>query len=186
MRAICLLLLTLANAAALVSGGLYAAPTNPPSDQTASQPEPNAVNAQSNRPNGDGGPQSDASKSGERQAPRRAGTNRPRPKVPLPRPHRPQPIAAQRTLPQAVTPANLPSSAPAPSPVVNHGSPQNEAIYRALPVRPGSAIRPVARSAVNSRHRDPNPPVIGGAPSSNSRNTGAVDGTRTKLKGSRN
>jgi hypothetical protein len=185
MRATCLLLLTLANAA-LLSGGLYAAPTNPQSDQTASQAALNAVSPQSNRPNGDGGAQSDARQSGERQAPRRAEPSHPRVKVPLARPHRPQPIAAQRTLPQAVTPANLPSSAPAPSAVVNHGSPQNEAIYRALPVRPGSAIRPVARSAVNSRHRDPNPPVIGGALSSNSRNTAVIDGTRTKLKGSRN
>ena len=185
MRAIRPLLLTLTNAA-LVSGALYAAPTNRPSDQTASQAAPNAVSPQSNRRSGDGGAQSDASKSGERQAPRRAETNRPRLKVPLARPHRPQPIAAQRTLPQAVTPANLPSSAPAPSAVVNRGSPQNEAIYRALPVRPANVIRPVAPAAGNLRHRDPNPPVVGGAPSSNSRNTAAIDGRRTKLKGSRN
>jgi hypothetical protein len=185
MKAIRFLLLTLANAA-LVSGGLYAAPTNPQSDQTASQPAPNAVSPQSNRPNGDGGPQSDASKSGERQAPRRAEPSHPRVKVPLARPHRPQPIAAQRTPPQAVTPANLPSLAPATSAVVNRGSPQNEAIYRALPVLPGSAIRPVARSAVTSRHRDPNPPVIGGAASSSRRNTAGIDGMRPILKGSRN
>jgi len=184
MKAIRLLLLMIVDAA-LLSGGLYAVPTNPAADQAASESAPKAVSAQSNRPSGDGRPQS-AAASGEQQGPRRSDKNRPRIEALATKPTRPRPIARQRTLSEAGNPANLPSPAPSQSTLVNHGSIQNEAIYRALPVRPGGTIRPVAPSAGNVRHRDPNPPVIGGAASSNSRSAAVIDGTRTKLKGPRN
>jgi hypothetical protein len=185
MKAIRLLLLTIVDAA-LLSGGLYAVPTNPAADQAASESAPKAVSAQSNRPSGTSGPQSDARASGEQQGPRRSAKNRPRSKALATKPTRPRPIAGQRALPEAGNPANVRSSVPSQPAVVNHGSIQNEAIYRALPVRPSGMIRPAAPSAGNVRHRDPNPPVIGGAASSNSRSAAVIDGTRTKLKGPRN
>lgn len=185
MKAIRLLLLTIVDAA-LVSGGLYAVSTNPAADQTASESAPKAVSAQSNRPTGNGGPQTDARASGEQQGPRPSEKNRPRSKAVATKPARPRPIAGQRTLPEAGNPTNVRSPAPSQSAVVNHGAIQNEAIYRALPVRPSGMIRPAAPAAGNVRHRDPNPPVIGGAANSNSRNTAAIDGMRTNLKGPRN
>jgi len=184
MKTICLLVLTTVDAA-LLCGGLYAVPTNPAADQAASESAPKAVSAQSNRPSGTSGSQSDARASGEQQGPRRSDKNRPRIEALATKPTRPRPIARQRTLSEAGNPANLPSPAPSQSTLVKHGSIQNEAIYRALPVRPGGTIRPVAPSAGNVRHRDPNPPVIGGAASSNSRSAAVIDGTRTKLKGPR-
>ena len=63
---------------------------------------------------------------------------------------------------------------------------QNETANNALPVRPPSAVRPrqrVSPSLNNVRHRGPNPAVIGGsAGNSNSRNTGAINGTRMHRK----
>jgi len=186
MKAVHLLLLMIVGAA-LLSGGLYAVPTNPASDQAASQSAPKAVSAQSNRPSGDGGPQGDARASGEQRDPRGSSDkNGPRGKALATKPTRPRPIAGQRALPEAGNPANVRSSVPSQPAVVNHGSIQNEAIYRALPVRPSGMIRPAAPSAGNVRHRDPNPPVIGGAASSHSRSAAVIDGTRTKLKGPRN
>jgi len=185
MKAACLLLLTIV-AAALLSGELYAVPANRASDQAASESAPKALRAQSNRPSGDGGPQSEAKQSGEQQGPGRFGKNHPRSKAAATKPNRPQPIASQRTPPEAGNLVNVRSSVPSQSAVANHGSIQNEAIYRAFPVRPSGMIRPVAPSAGNSRHRDPNPPVIGGAANSNSRSTAAIDGMRTNLNGHRN
>src|SRR4029077_12370717 len=134
MKTICLLVLTTVDAA-LLCGGLYAVPTNPVADQ-ASERAPKAVSAQSNRPSGDGRPQS-AAASGEQQGPRRSDKNRPRIEALATKPTRPRPIARQRTLPEAGNPANLPSPAPSQSTLVNHGSIQNEAIFRAIPHRRG-------------------------------------------------
>src|SRR4029077_20313107 len=96
MKAACLLLLTIV-AAALLSGELYAVPANRASDQAASESAPKALRAQSNRPSGDGGPQSEAKQSGEQQGPGRFGKNHPRRKTAATKPHRPQPLARQRT-----------------------------------------------------------------------------------------
>lgn len=85
----------------------------------------------------------------------------------------------------AANPANAFSSAH-PQAGIAVGSTQNEAIYRALPVRPGSVVRPAAPSASPIRHRDANAAMIGGAASPNSRNTGSLDGARTNLRSSRN
>ena len=99
----------------------------------------------------------------------------------------PEQVARRQEPRAAGNPANVRSLAPAQSgAVVNHSSPQNEAIYRALPVRPGAAIRPASPFAGTARHRDPNAAVIGGAADSNIRSTAAIDGTRTNLKGPRN
>jgi hypothetical protein len=162
MKIIGLLLLTIINAQ-LAHGTLYAAPPNSAQNQTASESAPKVVSGQNNRPSGDDGPHNDARAGGETQRPRRQ-----------------EPGAAGN-------PANVRSLAPAQSgAVVNHSSPQNEAIYRALPVRPSAAIRPASPFAGTVRHRDPNAAVIGGAANPNIRSTAAIDGRRTNLKGPRN
>ena len=67
---------------------------------------------------------------------------------------------------------------------------QNETVNNALPVRPPGAVRPTAASLNpsfnNVRHRGPNSAVVsgsaGGSANLNSRNTGAINGTRMNRK----
>lgn len=185
MKTICLLLAIAG--VVLVAAEVYAAPSHQATDQAASESAPKAVSAQSNRSSSDSGPQSDARESGEHHGLARSAKPRPRPKGVASKPRRPRPPARQRSVAEGANPPNVRPSAPVQSAaVVNRGSVQNEAIYRALPVRSGSAIRPGTAAGGNLRHRDPNPPVIGGAASSSNRNTAAIDGTRTNLKRSRN
>lgn len=69
-----------------------------------------------------------------------------------------------------------------PNPALS-GAKHNEAMYQALPVRPGAQASPgIAASVV--RHRDPNAAVIGGP--SSKRTAVALDGTQVKIKSSRN
>jgi len=186
MKVIGLLLLTIINAQ-LVSEALYAAPPNPAQNQTASESAPKVVNAQNNRPSGHGGLHNDARAGRETEHPRRAAKSRPPSKAGAAN-STPQEQVARRQEPRlAGSPANVRSLASAQSGAfLNHSSPQNQAIYRALPVRPGAAIRPASPFAGTVRHRDPNAAVIGGAANSNIRSTAAIDGTRTNLKGPRN
>jgi hypothetical protein len=186
MKVTCLLLLTIINAQ-LAHGTLYAAPPNPAQNQTASESAPKVVSAQTNRPSGDGAPHYDARAGGETRHSRRAARSRPPSKAVAANSTRPEQIARHRESSAAGNPANVRSFAPAQSgAVVNHSSPQNEAIYRAIPVRPGAAIRPASPFAGTARHRDPNAAVIGGAANSNIRSTAAINGTRTNPKGPRN
>lgn len=186
MKVTCLLLLTIINAR-LAHGTLYAAPSNPAQNQTASESAPKVVSAQNNRPSGDGDPQSDARASGETRQPRRTAKSRPRSKAGTISSTHPEQVGGHQSLAAVGNPANVRSVAPAQSgAVVNHSSRQNEAIYRALPVRPGAAIRLASPFAGTVRHRDPNAAVVGGAANSNIRSTAAINGTRTNLKGPRN
>jgi len=62
---------------------------------------------------------------------------------------------------------------------------QNETVNNALPVRPRSVVRPTASlnpSLNNVRHRGPNPAVVGGSANSDSRDTGAINGTHMHRK----
>jgi hypothetical protein len=59
---------------------------------------------------------------------------------------------------------------------------RNETIHNALPVRTPSVVRPAVPLPNNVRHRGPNPAVVGGSPNSQSRNTGAINGTRINRK----
>jgi hypothetical protein len=180
MKIIGLLLLTIINAQ-LAHGTLYAAPPN------SAQSAPKVVSDQSNRPSGDGAPHNDARAGGETQHSRRAAKSRPPSKAGAANSTPPEQVAKRQEPQAAGNPVNVRSLAPVQSgAVVNHSSPQNEAIYRALPVRPGPAIRPASPFAGTARHRDPNAAVIGGAADSNIRSTAAIDGTRTNLKGPRN
>jgi hypothetical protein len=144
MKIICLLLLTMINAR-LVNGVLYAAPADPAQNQTASEGAPKAVNAQTNRPTGDGAPQSDTKASGETHEPRRATKSPPSSKAVAINSTRPGQVAGRQTLAAAGNPANSrPSSTTQPGTTEGRGPAQNEAIYRALPVRPGAAIPPAS------------------------------------------
>jgi hypothetical protein len=58
----------------------------------------------------------------------------------------------------------------------------NEIVNNALPVRTQSVVRPAVLSLNNVRHRGPNPAVVGGSVSSDSRNIGAINGTRMNRK----
>jgi hypothetical protein len=186
MKIICLLLLTIINAQ-LAGGTLYAAPPNSAQNQTASESASKVVSAQNNRPSSDGGPHNDARAGGKTQHPRRAAKSRPPSKAGAANSTPPEQVAKRQEPRAARNPANVRSFAPAQSgAVVNHRSPQNEAIYRALPVRPGAAIRPASPFAGTARHRDPNAAIIGGPANSNIRSTAAINGTRTNLKGPRN
>jgi hypothetical protein len=168
--------------AALLVVALHAVPTAA-SGQTGSQNAPTAVSTQGNR----GNPESEPKGSGERQASARSAKPRPRPQFGASNPRRPRPPAPQRSVAEALNPPSVRPSAPLQSAAVaNRASVQNEAIYRALRVRSGSAIRPGTAAGGNSRHRDPNPPVIRGAASSSNRNAAAIDGMQTNLKRSRN
>ena len=185
MKVIGLLLLTIINAE-LVNEALYAAPPNPAQNQTASESAPKVVSAQTNRRSSDGGPHNDARANGETQHPRRTAKSRPPSKAGAANSTPPEQVARRQEPRAAGNPANVRSFAPAESGAVNHSSPQNEAIHRALPVRLGAAIRPASPFAGTARHRDPNAAVIGGAANSNIRSTAAIDGRRTNLKSPRN
>jgi hypothetical protein len=189
MKIIGLLLLTIINAQ-LAHGTLFAAPPSPTQNQTASESAPKAVSDQSNRPSGDGAPHNDARAGGETRHSRRAARSRPPSKAVAANSTRPEQIARHRESSAPGNPADVRSFASTQSgAVVNHSSPQNEAIYRALPVRPGAAIRPASPFAGAVPHRDPNAAVIGGAAraaDSNIRSTAAINGTRTNLRVPRN
>lgn len=186
MKVTCLLLLMIISAQS-ANGTLYAAPSNPAQNQTASESAPKAVSTQNSRPSGDGDPHNDARVGAETRHPRRATKSRPPSKAGAAKSTPPRQVARRQEPSAAGNPANVRSLAPAQSgAVVNHSSPQNEAIYRALPVRPGAAIRRASPLAGIVRHRDLNAAVIGGAANSNIRSTAAINGTRTNLKGPRN
>jgi hypothetical protein len=185
MKITCLLLLTIINAQ-LAHGALYAAPLSPAQNQIASESAPKAASAQANGPTGASAPQSETRASGETHQPPRATKSRPSSKTVAINSTHPEQVGGHQA-PAAGNPANVRSVAPAQSrAVVNHSSPENEAIYRALPVRPGAAIRLASPSAGTVRHRDPNAAVIGGAANSNIPSTAAINGTRTNLNGPRN
>ena len=186
MKITCLLLLTMINVL-LVNRILHAAPANPAQNQNASETAPREASTQANRPTGDGAPQGDTRASGETREPSRAVKSRPSSKAVAINSTRPGQVAGRQTFSATGNPANSrPSSATQPGTTQGRGSTQNEAIYRALPVRPGAAIPPASPLAGNVRHRDPNAAVIGGAAHSNIRSTAAIGGIRTDLKGPRN
>jgi len=63
---------------------------------------------------------------------------------------------------------------------------QNETPHRTLPIRPPGTARTNATSLSNVRQRGPNPAVIGGPASSDTRNSGAISGNRMGRRPGRN
>jgi len=58
----------------------------------------------------------------------------------------------------------------------------NETVNIALAVRTPSVVRPTVPPPNNVHHRSPNPAVVAGSVNSDSRNTGAINGTRMNRK----
>lgn len=184
-------LLVMMVSAVLAGGGVYAAPRAPASTEVPSDATPAAAGEAVHQAVGprrvENGHQTEARATGGRRN-NRAGSakSRPRGNAAVSKANARQPEATGARLGAPGNPTNarpLPSvqsGAPA-----SHGSNQNEAIYRALPVRTGSVIRPAGASSGSSRHRDPNPAVIGGAATPN-KGTASLDGARMNLKTSRN
>lgn len=93
---------------------------------------------------------------------------------------------SQAGLPVAQNEGSIrPAGSTQTAPALNRSHVPNESIYRALPVRSGSTVRPDPAAAGTVRHRDPNAAVIGGAANSN-HTTASIDGARTNLRSSRN
>ena len=59
---------------------------------------------------------------------------------------------------------------------------QSEPVNNALAVRTPSVVRPTVPPPNNVHHRSPNPAVVAGSVNSDSRNTGAINGTRMNRK----
>lgn len=186
MKVTCLLFFVTIINGQLVSGALYAAPRDPAQTQAASEGSPKAVTTPVDRPSDDR-PQSDAKANGDTRKHRRTPTSLQSSKAVAINSTRPGQVAGRQALASAGNPANASSgSAVRPGTTEGRGSAQNEAIYRALPVRPGAVMQPVSSSTGLVRHRDPNAPLIGGAASSKARSTAAIDGTRITLRNPRN
>jgi len=190
MKIIYFLLLTMTSA--VLAGGIsHAASPSPNPSQASPDNAPattssSARSAETEASPGGGHPNDSKARS---EQPNARGAEKTRPRIPAAaaRPARlgQAPDVRGQTMP--ATPTAVRSSARAQSSVAsNHGSTQNEAIYRALPVRSGNVVRPATPSASPLRHRDPNAAVIGGAASPNSRSTASLDGARTNLKSPRN
>lgn len=186
-------LLVMVVSAVLAGGGVYAAPSAPASQGVPSDATPAAAGEAVHQAVGAARVQDEHqtephATGGRGRRNNRAGSakSRPRGNAAVSKANARQPEATGARLgapgnPTSVRPLpSVQSSAPA-----SHGSNQNEAIYRALPVRTGSVIRPAGASSRSSRHRDPNPAVIGGAATPN-KGTASLDGARTNLKTSRN
>jgi hypothetical protein len=156
MKMIYFLLLTMTSA--VLAGGIGHAASMPPNPSQAGADNAPATTTNSARP--------------AETAPNARGAEKTRPHIPA---------SAAKPARLAHAPAHAQSSVAA-----NHGSMQNEAIYRALPVRSGSVVRPATPSASTVRHRDPNAAVIGGAASPNRRSMASLDGSRTNLASRRN
>lgn len=167
MNAASLLLLTILNAG-LLSGALYGAPIAQTEAQRADVDHRTSTKSATERDRNGG------------------SEKRPVGKVPAIHSNRPESVTRHQAVSAAANSTNIRPGSAAPSAAARSAaSMQNEAIYRALPVRPGSAIRP-ASSSGNARHRDPNAAVIGGPAIPNGRSTAALDGARMNLKTPRN
>jgi hypothetical protein len=181
MKVVCLLFLTMSWAGLMLGTG-YAAPSQQtPAGSPANEGFRNAASDRLHddhlhaTPADDGKRQKEASPS-EQQAPRRAAAkNRPRSGANLTVANRPKqlPISRKRSKPLNATnpyPADLDKSGDA-------AKRQNRTANNALPVRSTTVVRPTVASLNNVRHHGPNPAVVGGS-SSNTGNTGALNGTR--------
>ncbi len=185
-----ILLLTALNAA-LAAGIGHAASLSPNPSQAGSDDAPattssSARSAETEASPGGGHPNGSKARS-EQPTARGAEKTQPRNPAAAAKPARLGQAPDHRGQTPPATPTAVRSLARAQSSVAsNHGSMQNEAIYRALPVRSGSVVRPATSSASPVRHRDPNAAVIAGTASPNGRSTASLDGSRANLKSPRN
>jgi hypothetical protein len=184
-----ILILTI-TCAALMSGTSYASP----SQQTSAESSPTTASNRSHdghphdakrtAQGDDGKRQEEESPSDEQQALRHASdqnhlrslanlTSANRPKlIPNSREHSTSGNAMKRHQPGLTKSGG----------VANGGLVKNEKIIDARPVQTSSVARSAAPSLNNLRHRGANPAVVGGSAISESRNTGAINGTRMNRK----
>jgi hypothetical protein len=184
MKAACLLFLTM-SCAMLMQGTSYAAP----SQQTSAQSSANTAGV---HPHGaehavspdNGKRPKEGNPSDEQRGPRYAsGKNHPRSRASLSAAnrHKQLPRSRKSCLPKNAMKLHQSASDKSRG-AATGGLIRNETVQNTLPVRPPSVVRAAVPSLDNVRHRGPNPAVIGGAANSDSRNTGAINGTRMNHK----
>lgn len=182
MKALCFFFLVIC-CATLKLGTAFADSPSPTSQQTSPASSTNTVNvhpqdAEHAAPVDGGKGQKQGKPSEGRQDNRKAsGKNHPRGPASTIKVRPKQPSNSRERL-QPGNPTHLhqpgldKSDAPTSS-----GLLQDEIAHTALPRRPSSVIRPSVPLHNDVRHRGANPAVIGGSANSNSRGTGAINGT---------
>jgi hypothetical protein len=183
MKATCLLFLAI-SCAALMNGTGYAAPSSPASQQTSPQ---SAVKAGGDDPRdgehatpADDGKHHYGKPSDAQRDHRHASDNgHPRSLASLTKANRPKQLLNSRkaAIPGRAMNLHQPDSAKSGG-AAKDGLSQNETVNNARPVRSPSVVRPSVPSLNNVRHRGANPAVVDGSASTDSRNTGAINGTR--------
>jgi hypothetical protein len=183
MKTACLLFLTI-SWAALTQGTGYAIPSGPASQPTfpesaASTASDHPYDAEHAAPTADGRHQSLGQASDERRDVRRASRNTHlRSRAGLATASRPKqlPNSRKRSLPGNAMNLRQPGLDESRG-AAKGGLIPKETFSTGLPVRPSVIVRPTGSSFNSARRRGPNPAVIGGSTSSDSRNTGAINGT---------
>jgi hypothetical protein len=186
MKATCLLFLTI-SCAALMPETAYAGSSNPAFQQSSSESAPNLVNDHPQDAGhatlADGGTRlgkaSDDQQNHRKISGNKLPTNNPR----LSKSNRPNEVPSRRERSAAEDSKNShrPGSDKSGGAAKN-GLIRNETVNHAASNRGPSTARPSVPSLGNVRHRGPNPAIIGGAGSSNTRNTAALDGTHMNRK----
>jgi hypothetical protein len=203
MKTTCLFFLTI-SWAALMHGRGYAVPSSPASRQTAPESSANTASehprdpARRNAaPADDRRHQTGENASDEQRDPRRASDKNQRPSrvslTGLTKTNRPNQLSnsGRHSLPGNAL--HQPGSDKS-STADKGGLIQNEMVHNSSSIRTSSVVRPTVASLNNvrpgarswlwsaGRHRGPNPAVVGGSANSDSRNTGAMNGTRMNRK----
>jgi len=181
MKTTCLLFLAM-SWAALTQGTGYAVPSSPAPQQTSPK---SSANTASDHPGDaghaasprDGRHETSGKASDEQRSHARAsGPNHPPSRASLTKVNRPKqfPNGRQRSLPGNAL--HQPGSDISGS-AAKSGFILNKSVNKALPGRTPSVVRPTVPLLNNVRHRDPNPATVSGSGNTNTRNTGAIDGT---------
>src|SRR5208283_435 len=184
MKATSLLFLTM-SCAALILGTSYAAPCQQTSGgSSVNKAGDHPHDAVHSAPPDAGKRRKEGNPSDEQRGPRYAsGKNHPRSRASLTAANRPKQLPRNRKRSITGNAMNLHQSALDKSGgAATGGLIRNETVKNALPVRPPSVVRSAVPSLDNVRHRGPNPAVVGGSANSDSRNTGAINGTRMNRK----
>jgi hypothetical protein len=184
MKTTCLVL-TMISCAALTHGPSYAALSNAASRQSTSKSRSNTVSghpsvAEHAAPADDGKHQAGEKASNEQRDHRYASDkNHPASRASLTKANRPKVLRNNRERSTSANSMNLyqPGSEKS-SGTARGGLIRNETVNTTLPVRPPSVVSRTGLLPNSLRHRGANPAVIRGSANSDSRKTGAINGTR--------
>jgi hypothetical protein len=202
MKTTCLLFLTM-SWAALTQGTGYAIPSSPASRQTAPESSANTASDHPHDParrdaaSPRDGRHQPGGKADEQPDLRRASDKNQRPSrvslTGLTKANRPNQLSNSRQRSLAGNALHQPGSDKSGT-ADKGGLIQNEMVHNASPIRTSSVVRPTVASFNNARpgarswlwsagrHRGPNQAVVGGSANSDSRNSGAIKGTRMNRK----